>query len=498
MSATLNLSHPFIDPRVSDLENFSKAFIRIYDKKKNVIPFVYNPIQLDIVRKLRKGHKKLIIIKARQQGVTTMVSSLIFRESITRKTDNLVLTYHSQATEDLRNLYISFRELMVSLPPNFHQYIPKVARDSRDLLKYLETGSTVKFLTAAGQGHSGRGSTLNIVHFTEACFVVDAGKILTGAMQALPKDDGIAIVESTTNGAKGFVYDIVQETLDLQSKNKPSNWELCFYEWWKLPEYKTDFESIDQKVEFVDSLEEEEKYVMEENNLTYEQMFWRRNKLQEIGRLNFQQEYPENIHTAFISTGTGFFQNVRNFENLFCAPRYNTPKPDSSHKYVAGIDWGLKGDYTCVSVIDTVTNKEVWLDRVNNLDWNSIILYVIEILKAWNVSVAYVESNSIGNLIELLWERMQQEGCKSDIQSFYMINQRKQDLAIRLHSAMDNGELVFLPDVIGLKEMRSFIVVNLATTWTVNNPKGHDDTVIARMLANFAREQSNNEMMWVF
>lgn len=490
------MNSPFTDPLVSDIENFSKAFLRIYDKNKEIVPFVFNPIQQDISNKIKAGRNRIVVIKSRQQGVTTLASALIYRQAITQKSDHQVLTYHQSATEDLRVLYANFRSLMETLPKNYHKYIPAIDRDSREIIRYTDTNSTIKIGTANGRGQKGRGSTLSTVHFTEACFVSEAQRILNGAMQAVPKDSGLVIIESTTNGASGYVYDLVQEIMDIKDRGKTPYWELLFYEWFRLPEYKIRFTGIDHKQEFIEGMTEEETYVMQEHNLSYEQMLWRNLKIQEIGRVNFQQEYPENIHTAFISTGAGFFQNVRNFENLFCAPRNQLPEPH--HNYVAGIDWGLQGDPTAISVIDATTGREVDLQRFKATDWNDILDNIVYILKKWNVGLAYVERNSIGNLLDVLWDRITSENVRTDIQTVYMTNRRKQELATLLHHTMDEGRISFLPDPLAIKEFRGFIVVNLQTTWTVKNPNGHDDTVVARMLANLAKEQNNTEMMWVF
>ena len=61
-----------------------------------------------------------------------------------------------------------------------------------------------------------------------------------------------------------------------------------------------------------DRLTEEEEKLQEKFGLDEEQLYWRRLKIAEGGKLKFQQEYPASAEEAFIVSGS----NVLNVEKL--------------------------------------------------------------------------------------------------------------------------------------------------------------------------------------
>lgn len=200
-----------------------------------------------------------------------------------------------------------------------------------------------------------------------------------------------------------------------------------------------------------------------------------------------KQELPENIFkqeylAEFLQKDGAVFRNIS-----ACLRADSTTH--NGHYLVAGVDWGQKNDFTCISVICQTCKQEVELDRFNKIEWAFQRARLKAIIERYNVQSILVESNSIGspNL-----EALQREGYP--VRGFETTANSKAPLIQSLALCLERNECYFLPDKVAEMELVSYESrVNLSTgRISYSAPAGgHDDTVMARALAYECLQRGN-------
>ena len=135
---------------------------------------------------------------------------------------------------------------------------------------------------------------------------------------------------------------------------------------------------------------DDETRLMQANELTAEQIKWRRLKQKELGRL-FIQEYPEDVITCFLTSGNGYFGDLA---SVFTAPA--NAQRQEGHEYAAGLDFGQSNDFTAMPILDLTTNTQVDLLHVNKLPWADLRRRIVDMYRKWGCTRVVAESNSIG------------------------------------------------------------------------------------------------------
>lgn len=202
-----------------------------------------------------------------------------------------ILTHALDATQ---NLY--------QMAKRFFEHTPDVVRPavSKSNAKELIFGildSGYKLGTAENK-NVGRSSTIQLFHGSECAFWNNAAELATGILQAIPNTPNTEVIlESTANGVGNFFHQKWQE-----AESGLSDFIAIFVPWYWQPEYSTPL-----KPGFVATVYEEE--LITYYGLTFEQLNWRRGKIQELsvngmdGDKGFCQEYPMNATEAFVLTG---------------------------------------------------------------------------------------------------------------------------------------------------------------------------------------------------
>lgn len=457
---------------------FAATFLWIKDKDKNKIKLNYNPVQLDY---LKNRSRFDIVLKPRQKGFSTMIQAEIFRKVITGRETALTLGVDDDNTQHLRRIFNYYYD---NMPADFK---PEKHFDNRTIINFPTMESEV-IIKTAGSHSAGRGNTYSKIHGSEVAFWKNPEDLVAGAMQGGKPS---IVLESTANGASGFFYERCMEAYESPEK---SIWKLHFYRWFDDMEYSTPLPEGEYLVYDDDELELQALY-----NLSDEQLYWRRLKIAEIGKRNFTQEYPSDIESCFLSSGVSFFSDIANLRQLFTAEL--NVKYNPNYTYVAGLDLGRNVDYTVLSIMCLETGKEVALLRINKLSWDVIRYRVLDLLKKWKVSYLTIEINNVGSVIhETLLEELEMDEWKESlsdmvIQPITMTNILKNELANQIHADLDTNSICFQPVYdnmnldLGYREFNNFIAEQTASgLWTYKaDGNGHDDIVMARMLANRSR-----------
>ena len=359
--------------------------LKIKTKSGTVVPFRLNDAQrkLYAVAKRQQDAGKpvrLIILKARQIGFSTLTEGLIFHACATRKNVNaLIVAHREDATANLfRMSKLFYDELPAPVKPmlrasNAQELVfenPSKLRSEREARPGLR--SRIRCATAGGRG-IGRSDTLQCVHLSEYAFWPDGadGKAstLAGILQAVPSLPGtMVVIESTANGFEDF-----KERWDAAVAGE-NDFEPVFFAWFENPDYSM---PVVPGTEWTP----EERDLKAAYQLTDEQLQWRRWCIANNcgGSLDmFRQEYPASPGEAFLHSGTGVFDNeqiVLRLERLpgpagrgeFADGEWTESEtgaitlyelPEEGVPYVLGGDTAGEGsDYFTAIVIDNVTGR---------------------------------------------------------------------------------------------------------------------------------------------
>ena len=359
--------------------------LKIKTKSGTVVPFRLNDAQrkLYAVAKRQQDAGKpvrLIILKARQLGFSTLTEGLIFHACATRKNVNaLIVAHREDATANLfRMSKLFYDEMPAPVKPmlrasNAQELVfenPSKLRSEREARPGLR--SRIRCATAGGRG-IGRSDTLQCVHLSEYAFWPDGadGKAstLAGILQAVPSLPGtMVVIESTANGFEDF-----KERWDAAVAGE-NDFEPVFFAWFENPDYAM---PVVPGTEWTP----EERDLKAAYQLTDEQLQWRRWCIANNcgGSLDmFRQEYPASPGEAFLHSGTGVFDNeqiVLRLERLpspagrgeFTDGEWTESEtgaitlyelPEEGVPYVLGGDTAGEGsDYFTAIVIDNVTGR---------------------------------------------------------------------------------------------------------------------------------------------
>ena len=368
-------------------KDYIEGCLKIKTKSGTVVPFRLNDAQKKLYAVAKKQQDagkpvRLIILKARQLGFSTLTEGLIFHACATRRNVNaLIVAHREDATANLfRMSKLFYDELPAPVKPmlrasNAQELVfenPSKLRSEREARPGLR--SRIRCATAGGRG-IGRSDTLQCVHLSEYAFWPDGadGKAstLAGILQAVPSLPGtMVVIESTANGFEDF-----KERWDAAVAGE-NDFEPVFFAWFENPDYSM---PVVPGTEWTP----EERDLKAAYHLTDEQLQWRRWCIANNcgGSLDmFRQEYPASPGEAFLHSGTGVFDNeqiVLRLERLpgpagrgeFTDGEWTESEtgaitlyelPEEGVPYVLGGDTAGEGsDYFTAIVIDNVTGRIV-------------------------------------------------------------------------------------------------------------------------------------------
>ena len=363
---------------------YIENYIKIRDKKNNIVPLVLNEPQLkyyNVIKSMYKQRKpiRIIILKARQMGFSTETEAIIFKNVVTHHNYNAGIVAHKE--DSTTNLFNMSKRMLEYLPEDIKPEQKKSNAKELVFNNDIGTGldSRIKCMTAGGKG-IGRSDTFTALHLSELAFWEgDKKATMTGLLQAVPNTpESIIIIESTANG-----YEYFKEMWDRAVAGESDFYPL-FIGWNELKEYSMPYTGFD--------LTQEERELKEQYNLTLDQLTWRRWCIKNncSGDINqFKQEYPICPEEAFLSTGNCYFNKENIINRINTAPeplvrgkftcyydgiRIRNQKfleqddgnikiyeyPQKRVPYVLGGDTAGEGsDYFTAHVVNNITGKQV-------------------------------------------------------------------------------------------------------------------------------------------
>jgi len=299
---------------------FSNAYLKIVNKEKKQCPLKLNTVQQEINdiiedKNSRGEPVRLIILKARQEGVSTFFQGRMMYAAATRENVNgLVVAHRDDSTTAI---FEKAKYMYDNLPDNIKPM--KKASNAKELI--FDTPSNYNGdkkglnsklrIQTAGSAGIGRSDTFNYAHLSE--FGLWEGKDdkspanqLSGIMDAIPDVAGTeVIIESTAFGYNDF------KTIWDDAVAGKSIWTPLFFPWQKHCEYITEFKDDNEKILFIQTMSDYEKYLLNDMKISLERINWWRNKLKSKNNdINLmKQENPTTPEEAFLFSGTPVFDN---------------------------------------------------------------------------------------------------------------------------------------------------------------------------------------------
>ena len=284
-----------------NFQHFATKCLKIRAKDGKIEPFELNRAQLYIHSKLEEqrqktGKVRAVILKGRQQGVSTYIGARFYHQVIHRHgTQAFILTHAMDATQNLYKMAQRYYENTPVLVK------PEVTTSNAKELIFGKLDSGYKLGTAENQA-TGRSATIQLLHGSEAAFWAHASEHAKGIFQAVPNAINTEIIlESTANGVGNFFHQMWQK-----AEAGESEFIAVFVPWYWQEEYV-----LPLPEGFLMTIEEER--LAEQYNLTPEQIMWRRNKIVEFsvngadGERSFMQEYPCCAAESFQLSGEDTF-----------------------------------------------------------------------------------------------------------------------------------------------------------------------------------------------
>ncbi len=301
------------------------GMLKIKNKEGKLIKFKPNQSQIKIINKiweLEKENKpvRLVVPKARQHGVTTLITAMLYVKTAFNEDKNTLIMAQlkENASEIFDKAMIMQEEIIPLLKPITYKSNAKE-------LRFKNRGNIQ--IKSAESKKGGRGYTYQNILFSEIAFYSNTEELMTGTLQTVADIPGTMIIfESTGNGIGGYFYDLCK-----QAEMKQNQYELIFLPW---------FDNVDYKMEIPENLlsnEEgslakiaknaktkinllsegrygDEKDYQERFNLSDEQLYWRRFQIDNKFKGNlmmFMQEYPADLDECFIASGLPVFDIVK-------------------------------------------------------------------------------------------------------------------------------------------------------------------------------------------
>jgi len=216
-----------------DFVLFCRTQLVIRTKAGDLIPLALNKAQLYALGQIndqlaRTGKVRKIIVKGRQQGISTFIEAFLFWITIFNfGLRTFILTHEKEATKNLFDMVFRYYE---NLPIDLK---PETEVENANELYFKGIDSGYKIGTARNKG-VGRSQTIQLFHGSECAFWQNADEHAAGILQSVPlADDTYIFLESTANGIANFFYDKYKESLMIESDD-----ELIFIPWYWQDEYR--------------------------------------------------------------------------------------------------------------------------------------------------------------------------------------------------------------------------------------------------------------------
>lgn len=312
---------------VSPVVHFS-LFMEIQDKNGKYIRPTPNVLQLRIsetIETLRQHcpglRIRIVPVKPRRAGCSTFSLHCGYHEAMRRTIEGITVADVKENSEMLMARLVDYTG---------HDSFPWGNRIVKDAAHSIAWSNGSKWtVDTAENPDAGVGGTRQFGHFSEVAkypqtTVKNDVKTMTAALPSFDGDDTVVIAESTPEGAVGWFYTTFQgKAMWLEDFLKRWNegfrpeeqWIRVFAAWWEFDDYRRQTPVSQAEREHIeDTMDEDEREQREKYDLTFEQLAWRRDTIENQcngdARI-FSFYYPSDPVTCWLTSGSPRFDMQR-------------------------------------------------------------------------------------------------------------------------------------------------------------------------------------------
>lgn len=457
---------------------------------------------------------RIIVLKARQLGISTATGGIMFSLSFVRHNLNSMIVAHEMdSSEHLLGISQRYWDTFPFAPLYTPRYL------SKKHLAWVETGSSIKVVTA-GNSKAGRSKTIHALHASEVAFWEDPETLMLGLRQTVPNAPHTFIaMESTANGIGNYFYDQWNAAVSGDTEYIP-----MFFPWWRHPEYTA---SHMRMTGLLSDMTEEER-ALTKLGVDDDHLLWRRWAIPNLAGNDihkFHQEYPSTPEEAFVSTGYNVFPIQplsRVYERMegrrgrlvrdSTAPNGVRFQADITGPFTMfcppsdDLDWGryfvggdpthtTRGDLACAQVINRRSYEQVGVFR-GRVDPGSFAEELAKLGAFYNHATIATEVTgpgyaTIGRLIEMdyphLWRSRWADKNPGIVATTYgwqtTFKTKEWAIGFLLKAIVDADILIH--DPITFTEMRDYVALEHGG-YGPSSKNGNDDTVMSFAIACIA------------
>lgn len=503
--------------------------LKIANKHGQTVPFKLNSVQQKLHNFIKKYYGKrplrIIILKARKQGISTYVESLLY--AITSQKENinsLVIAHRADAANYIfdmskfyhDNLEIDHSYLANELEKNNAKMLEFKGKNSKLMVKVEDEVRGFDFLNA---------------HCSEIAFYKNASKVFTALNNAIPKtNNSLLLLESTANGVGDYFYNTWNNALTVEEWERQDDiaYVKFFFPWYESEDNTLDMRA-DEEISYPNQYASDLIAIKKRHKLSDGQMKWYINTLKNecSGNIDtMRQEHPTTDIEAFIASGSPVFnvdyltdmynrevENRKNglwhkysiidngnfnyslVESLHGSDIeiYQKPIYDQQYLITCDLAQGLeidgedtKSDYSVANVWNILTGEQCLNYRFSG----EIHLFTDEcyrIARIYNNAYIYPERNSIGlAFIEIIKDKYKYSRMITfdgdDKPGFPTLVNTKQPAIVCAQTLISKGYFNF-HSIDTIKELISFVKFRGKMQASSGN---HDDEVTTVWIASHA------------
>jgi len=230
---------------LEDLNFYSQHFLKILTKNSQLVSLKHNTYQGRLNRIVSENHDKpirLIVLKARQLGISTWGTGYVYHQAATNFYKKGVVIAHTiESTNNLFNMvkrYYDFSPKIIRPMKRYSNEKALVFENPNEKERDANPGLLSSIgLETAGRSTAGRSGTIHLLHCSEFAYWPDAGTTVSGLFQSVPFEPGTAIIiESTANGMSGKGEEFYKRWQ--AAEQKESDFIPIFFPWYENPEYE--------------------------------------------------------------------------------------------------------------------------------------------------------------------------------------------------------------------------------------------------------------------
>lgn len=317
----------------------------ITDKDANPVIFNMNYAQHKVYA-ASLAHARLLILKSRQQGISTLWLVSFFDDTMTipHLKSGLMAQGEAEASTLLERIKFAWEELDPEIKSFF------------DILLVKDNTSELAFSTKATLfiRNSFRSTTLQRLHISEYGKIANANpkralETKTGTLQAI-KPGNTCVIESTAEGDNDFkhMWDksvIIKSKLEsFGGKYPPKAFQPLFLSWLEDPDCRSDVyhEPTTKQAEYFESLE-----AHLDITVTPEQKNFWIGQYEELGDLIYQ-EYPATPEEAFTKVNDGSYYGTLFKQHVTNKGRIKDNLYDPNLEVFVAMDLGVNDYFTLV------------------------------------------------------------------------------------------------------------------------------------------------------